>query len=146
MLNGPENKCLLKTRDCCILPSAIPGSWIWSAQANTELQLYCPAISLGQRKGWHFISKLRSTKKEIFQHLQWTAANSCAKFPSCWVFLAFSCKMTVSYSKWLLFLFFHVSDALGKSVGTILLFHFPRPRLAPKNITQELYKMEYLGE
>lgn len=146
MLNGPENKCLLKTGDCCILPSAIPGSWIWSAQDNTELQLYCPAISLGQRKGWHFISKLRSTKKEIFQHLQWTAANSCAKFPSCWVFLAFSCKMTVSYSKWLLFLFFHVSDALGKSVGTILLFHSP-PALSPKEYnTQELYKMGYLGE
>ena len=53
--------------------------------------------------------------------------------------------MTVSYSKWLLFLFFHVSDALGKSVGTILLFHFSP--LSPKEYnTQELYKMGYLDE
>ena len=146
MLNGPENKCLLKTGDCCILPSAIPGSWIWSAQDNTELQLYCPAISLGQRKGWHFISRLRSTKKEIFQHLQWTAANSCAKFPSCWVFLAFSCKMTVSYSKWLLFLFF----SCFRCTGQVSRYH-PAvpffPPLSPKEYnTQELYKMGYLGE
>lgn len=48
----------------CILASAIPGSRAWAAQANAEPQLYCPAISLGQKKGWHFISKRTEAQRK----------------------------------------------------------------------------------
>lgn len=35
-----------------------------AAYANTELQLYCPAISLGQGKGGPFISKLTEAQRK----------------------------------------------------------------------------------
>lgn len=70
----------------------------------------------------------RSTEKEPFQLLRWSAANSCAKFPCCWGFLASSARVTVSQpvQRASFSTFPWVSDVLGKSLGLTRVFSFSR--------------------
>lgn len=99
-----------------------------------------PAMSLEQRRGWHFISKLTEAQREPFQLLRWSAANSCAKFPCFWVFLASSCKMTVSQGNFIFSHFFICFSCTGQVASYHVGVQSPPLAIEECN-TYESYKM-----